>query len=188
MRTRISTLSMLTASALFAVGSGMAADRNAPQGPDSADKFVSMAAQDGLAEVQLGELAMRKSQNQQVRQFAQRMMEDHGKANDKLLGLAMQKNLIVEKRLNPENSRLLQKLSNLSGAQFDQEYAKDMVSDHKQAVSLFKRAEDLKDPELAQFAKSLLPTLEEHQKMADALNSSIRTASAEGDKSSPSKQ
>jgi putative membrane protein len=146
--------------------------------------FITAAAQDNLTEVQLAELAMKQSQNDQVHQFAERMIKDHGKANQQLTALAQQKNIVVGKQLDPEHSAVVQRLSTKSGADFDAAYAKEMANDHKKAVALFKRASNTKDPLLAQFAKETLQTLEEHKQMADTLNSKIRSAAAKPSSSS----
>jgi putative membrane protein len=140
--------------------------------PDS-KAFVELAAQDGMTEVQLGEIALRNSRNPHVHKFAQRMIEDHGKANNELVGIAQQKNLIVAKRLDPRHTALVQELSGKLGPEFDTAYAKTMADAHANAVALFQRESNARDPELAAFAKQVLPTLTEHKRMADELNSSF---------------
>jgi putative membrane protein len=156
--------------------SAFAADQPNAEGSAPEPKgFVELAAQDGMTEVQLGELALRQSQDPQVREFAQRMIEDHGKANTELTGIAQQRNLIVGKRMDATHTALLQHLSTKTGADFDAAYASAMQDAHERAVTLFKRESKASDRELAAFAKKMLPTLTAHKRMADRLSSKIRT-------------
>jgi len=136
-----------------------------------ADKnFISKAAQGGLAEVQLGQLAAQKASDPQVKQFAQRMVDDHSKANDKLKQVASSKNVTLPTDLPSDAKREEDKLNKLSGAQFDREYMNHMLSDHKKDVSLFRsQAKSGKDSEVKQFASDTLPTLEQHLQMAQTI-------------------
>lgn len=136
-----------------------------------ADKaFVMKAAKGGLAEVELGNLAKDKAQSDQVKQFAQRMVDDHSKANDQLKSLAQQKNITLPTSLPAKEQKLKDSLSKLSGEQFDHEYMEHMVADHKKDVAEFKRASTtLKDNDLKQFASTTLPTLQDHLKQAQQI-------------------
>jgi putative membrane protein len=130
-------------------------------------KFMEKAAQGGMAEVELGKLAAQKAQSPQVKQFGQRMVDDHGKANEQLKQLASNKGVSLPTAMDRASKREMDKLSKLSGAAFDAEYMKHMVSDHKKDVSEFKsEASKAKDADVKQFASSTLPTLEEHLKLA----------------------
>ena len=130
-------------------------------------KFMEKAAQGGMAEVELGKLAAQKAQSPQVKQFGQRMVDDHSKANDQLKKLASNKGVTLPTEMDRSSKREMDKLSKLSGAEFDAEYMKHMVSDHKKDVKEFKsEANKAKDADVKQFAASTLPTLEEHLKLA----------------------
>ena len=132
-------------------------------------KFMEKAAEGGMAEVKLGQLAAQKASADQVKQFGQRMVDDHGKANDQLKQLASTKGVTLPTDLDKSTQREYDKLSKLSGADFDREYMKHMVSDHKKDVSEFKsEANKAKDADLKQFASSTLPTLEEHLNLAQS--------------------
>jgi putative membrane protein len=146
--------------------------------------FVNKAAVSGMAEVQLGKLALDKSQDADVRKFAERMVKDHGKANAELETIAKQKGMQVPKSLDSEHQQVVQELSGKSGAEFDASYAQHMVKDHDKAVALFEAASKGGDAELAGFAQKTLPTLEEHQKMAKDLKSQKRSAAASGSSTS----
>lgn len=103
-------------------------------------KFMQSAAQDGMAEVQMGQLAAQKAADPQVKQFAERMIADHTKAGDKLKQIAAGKNVQLPSDIASPEKRMHDKLSKLSGAEFDREYMKHMVSDHKKATSEFRNA------------------------------------------------
>ena len=154
------------------------ATRMASQGKVDPASFVSMAAQDGMTEVELGKLAATKSSNADVKKFAARMVTDHGKANEELASIAKKKSLTVPTKLDAKHEAMVKMMSSKSGAAFDAAYAKDMASDHDKAIALFQSASKMGDPDLAGFASKTLPTLQEHKQMADSLHSSTRTATA----------
>ena len=144
---------------------------NAPSNEVSSSdrKFMEKAAQGGMAEVQLGKLATEKASAPEVKQFGQRMVDDHSKANDKLKQIASNKGVALPTEMDKSTQHEYDKLSKLSGADFDREYMKHMVSDHKKDISEFKsEANKAKDADLKQFASSTLPTLEEHLNLANA--------------------
>ena len=85
-------------------------------------KFMEKAAQGGMAEVQLGKLATEKANADQVKQFGQRMVDDHGKANQELKQLASQKGVTLPTTMDKSAQKEYDRLSKLSGAEFDQEY------------------------------------------------------------------
>lgn len=141
-------------------------------------KFMDKAAQGGMAEVKLGELAAQKAQSDQVKQFGQRMVDDHSKADDQLKQLASTKGVTLPTTIDKSTQKEYDKLSKLSGPEFDREYMKHMVSDHKKDISDFKsEASKAKDADVKQFASSTLPTLQEHLQLAQAAE---QTAKNEG--------
>lgn len=148
-------------------------------------KFMEKAAEGGLAEVELGKLATQKASAPEVKQFGQRMVDDHGKANDQLKQLATSKGVNLPTDLDRSTKREMDKLSKLSGADFDREYMKHMVSDHKKDVSDFKsEANKAKDAELKQFASSTLPTLEQHLQLAQSTEQAAKNEGKNATKTS----
>jgi putative membrane protein len=150
------------------------------------ESFVKHAATDGMAEVELGKIALEKSQDPAIRKFAQQMVTDHGRANTELAAIAKRKNIDVPTSLDSKHKSLVQSLNAKSGAAFDTAYAEHMQADHSKAIALFEGASNSSDEDLAAFAKKTLPTLEEHKQMADALPAGSRSASA--DKSMPKRE
>ena len=156
--------------ALLAGGLGYATANAASDALSRSDRdFVEKAAKGGLSEVELGKLAQEKAANQQVKDFGARMVQDHTKANDELKKIASAKSVNIPDQPDKQAQKEMEKLQKLSGAQFDREYMKHMVSDHKKDVSEFqKEAKAAKDSELKNFASTTLPTLQEHLKLAQA--------------------
>jgi putative membrane protein len=133
----------------------------------SDSSFLRKAAQGGIAEVELGNLAKDKASNPDVKQFAQRMIDDHSKANVELKRIATQKGVAVPAEADSKSKRELDKLSRLSGAEFDRAYMKLMVSDHQKDVAEF-QSEQMRtnDPDVKDFVGKTLPTLQDHLRMA----------------------
>ena len=152
-------------------------------------KFITEAAQGGVAEVELGKLAVQKGSSTEVKQFGQRMVDDHSKANDKLQQLASQKGVAVPNEMDAASKREYDKLQKLSGAGFDQEYIKAMVQDHQKDVKDFqKEQKSAKDPDLKSFVTTTLPTLEEHLKLAQSDQAAVKNQAKSASASSPQHQ
>jgi len=145
--------------------------------------FVKKAAIDGMAEVELGKIAASKAQDEKVREFAQKMVTDHTKANEELASIAKKKGMTVPTQLDAEHKMVLQSLNAKSGKAFDDAYSQHMNADHAKAVALFQGAVTGADPDLAAFAKKTLPTLEEHKQMAQRLASSRQANASDSEKS-----
>jgi len=138
-------------------------------------KFIEKAAQGGLAEVEMGKLAQQKAQSNEVRQFGERMVKDHSAADDKLTQIASGKGMTAPGEMDAASKREYDRLSKLSGAEFDREYMKSMVSDHLKDIREFKsQAKSAKDADLRAFAESTVPTLEEHLKLARSADSAAK--------------
>jgi len=135
-----------------------------------ANTFVKEAAVGGMAEVELGKLAKDKGDSDTVKQFGQKMVDDHSKANDELKSLAKKKNIDLPTSLDAKHQAVVDRLSKLSGADFDRAYSTEMVKDHQEDVKEFqKEANSGTDSDIKNFASSTLPTLQEHLKMAREL-------------------
>ncbi|MEH1967746.1 DUF4142 domain-containing protein [Nostoc sp.] len=138
---------------------------------DSDRQFVTQAAEGGLAEVELGQLASQKAVKNEVKKFGQHMVQEHTQANNELKQLAAQKGVTLPTQLNEEHSKVRADLSKLSGAAFDQAYMNQMVKDHVKTVSLFQsEAEQGQDQDLKAWATKTLPTLQEHLQSARSLS------------------
>ncbi len=162
-----------SATAPGAENSGMNPDGNTGTSGRKMDdkKFVKDAAIGGLTEVELGKLAAQKASSDDVKQFGQKMVDDHTKANDQLKEIASKESIEVPATLDSKHQARVDKLSKLSGDAFDKAYVKDQLKDHQQDVSEFQaEAQTGSDPNLKQFASTTLPTLQEHLNMVKGLN------------------
>ena len=116
-----------------------------------------------------------KAANDQVKQFAARMVTDHTKANDELKQIASTKGVQLPSALDKKHQSDMDRLQKMSGADFDKAYMSHMVDDHKQDVAEFKKeANGGKDGDVKGFAAKTLPTLEEHLKLAQTTNDAVK--------------
>jgi putative membrane protein len=137
--------------------------------------FLEQAAVGGKAEVELGQLAQDKAQNDKVKQFAQRMVTDHSQANSELTSLGDKMSLSLPTSLDDQHQKEKDRLSKLSGAKFDKEYMKLMVDDHEKDVSDFqKQSGNAINSDVKSFASKTLPTLQQHLDLAKSINDSLK--------------
>jgi putative membrane protein len=139
--------------------------------PDSS--FLKSAAQGGMSEVELGQLAQQKASNPAVKEFGAMMIKDHSAANEKLKALAAAEQVSL-----PDSPSLMQKaskakLSMLSGDSFDNAYVKSMIDDHKDDIKEFqKEISEGTDPQAKAFASATLPTLQKHLQKIESIAAS----------------
>ena len=156
-----------------------------PSSPSTPDKdaavnamdrqFVTKASQANLEEVALGILGQQKAQSASVKAFAQRMETDHTKAEQELMTAAKEAGLTPPMELPPDAKATMQRLSKLSGMEFDREYMKVMVMGHKKAVRLFTmETEKGRHPALTGYAQKSLPTLQDHLTSAMAILAQLK--------------
>jgi len=149
-----------------------AATKTSPSLASADASFMKQAADGGMAEVALGNLAVSKASSDDVKKFGQRMVDDHSKANDQLKQLAEQKHVTLPDKPSKSHQATEAKLSALSGDSFDRAYMAEMLKDHKKDVADFKKASrSAADPDLKNFATSTLPTLQDHLKQAQTITS-----------------
>lgn len=151
----------------FAANTLPAADKLA----DDDLTFIQHAAVGGMMEVELGRLAAKRATNADVRAFAQRMVEDHGKANEELTTLARGKGVTLPAELHKDARDMQAKLDAAKPEEFDETYMDMMVEDHEKDVKMFEeQAKDAEDADLRAFADRCLPTLRSHRDAAKALD------------------
>ncbi|MGN6482347.1 DUF4142 domain-containing protein [Luteibacter sp.] len=133
--------------------------------------FYQNATGANVAEIELSQLALKQGSSAKVKQFAQKMVDDHTKANEKLESLRNgDKGYSTTTSPPPDAQKDIDALKLLNGKEFDRQYAKVMVAGHEKAVAMFEvEAEKGSNPAMKAFAKDTLPTIREHQKMAKTL-------------------
>lgn len=134
------------------------------------EKFMMDAAKGGMMEVEMGRLAIQKASSADVKSFGQRMVDDHSKANSRLKSIASEKGVTLPTTLPADMRQDMDKMSKLSGAEFDKMYMSHMLKDHKKDVAEFeKEANKGGDSNVKSFAQETLPTLREHLTMAQSI-------------------
>jgi putative membrane protein len=141
--------------------------------------FAKEAAQGGMAEVKLGQLAQEKGSNDSVKSFGKRMVDDHSKAGDKLKEVASRESITLPTDLSVKDQATYDRLSKLNGAAFDRAYARDMVKDHETDVAAFQREANAgRNDSLKSFASETLPTLQDHLQQAKEMMKTVGGATA----------
>lgn len=136
-------------------------------------KFAKEAAIGGLTEVELGKLAQQKASSDAVKQFGQKMVDDHTKANDELKQAVSKEGLQLPDAPDKKHQSRIDKLGKLSGAEFDKAYIKDQLKDHQEDVRKFQaEAQNGTDPGIKEFASKTVPILEQHLQMVKDLHKS----------------
>ncbi len=144
-------------------------------------EFVLDAAKGGMAEVELGRLAAERAKNDEVKKFAQRMVDDHSRAGDELKSIAESKGIKLPTELEPKDQAVMNRLQKLNGAAFARAYMQAMVSDHTKDLNEFKKeANTGRDTQMKSFASSTLPTLQEHLQQARMARQAATSATAAG--------
>jgi putative membrane protein len=146
-------------------------------------------------EVTLGNLAEEKAQNEEVKQFAERLVRDHENANRELQsslgGDAMTAQQPGSRAPSPAHpptpsaagevgemhqqmEQVQQTLERASGPAFDRAYLEEMVKHHEKDIEEFERATRSDNAQVRSFAERTLPALREHLQQARQLQQSIR--------------
>jgi putative membrane protein len=132
--------------------------------------FIYEVSRDGYTEVRTGRLAENRATNGAIREFARRMIEDHRTADRELHNLAESKNMRLARSMGADGQALYNRLSNLSGAAFDNAYVRAMRREHRKAVAAFEaEANNARDRDLRHWVENTLPTLRDHLQMANNL-------------------
>jgi putative membrane protein len=156
-----------------APGNNAAADQGAPTSAQDISEraFISHALEGGMAEVQLGQLAQQKSESNDVKQFAQKMVTDHGEMGDKWLKpVAQQMGVNPPKGPSKKDRKAMEKLQGLSGQDFDREYITMMVKDHQKDLKEFKEeANAAQNPNIKQIAEKGSQVIEQHLQLIEQI-------------------
>jgi putative membrane protein len=120
-----------------------------------------------MLEASLGQLAERKAENSEVRQFAQRMVADHNKLQNDWANMASRNGVGFSTGFGKHHRKKLEQLQNLSGKEFDRAYMTLMIQNHKDYVDYFrKEGRAANSTQVRNLVSAGLPTLEQHWSMA----------------------
>ncbi|HEY9875546.1 MAG TPA: DUF4142 domain-containing protein [Candidatus Obscuribacterales bacterium] len=137
-------------------------------------QFMIQAAQGGIGEVILGNLAAQRAVNNNVKQYGQMMVQDHTQANTELMQLAAQKGVTLPTDTDAKHKALRARLGQIPGRRMDRTYIREMIKDHAMTVALFQReARQGRDPDVRAFATRNLPTVQQHLQMARQMANNI---------------
>lgn len=138
-------------------------------------KFATTAASGGMAEVALGKLALQKTTNAQIKDFANMMVTDHSKANDELMAIAKNKNITLPATVDADHQKKMDDLSKLTGKDFDKAYVDAMIDGHKSTLTLMQdEAKNGKDADLKDFAAKTAPTVQMHLDHINTIHDSMK--------------
>ncbi len=138
--------------------------------------FLKDALEGGMAEVQLGQLALQKSSNADVKQFAQRMVDDHTKMGDQIKPIAEQIGVKIPDGPSKKDKNIIAKLQELNGNDFDKAYMKDMVKDHKADLTDFRsEADQGSNPAVKNAASQGSVIISQHLQMAEQIDQKTST-------------
>jgi putative membrane protein len=136
--------------------------------------FISTAAEGGQMEVAMGKLALTKAVSEEIKQFAKMMVEDHSKANTELKALADGKNIRLSEGLSNQSKGQISALQQNEGKDFEREYMRAMVKDHKIMAEVFQsEAINGYDSLMKAHAFNKVPTLLHHLKMAEKISNEM---------------
>ncbi len=153
------------------------------------EAFVRAAARGGLSEIKLGKLAMDQGSNEAVKAFGTRMVAEHRKAGDDLKEAAKEENIGLPTDLTAKDQATYDRLSKLSGAEFDQAYAQDMVKDHQQDLRDFQReANHGNDDVIRGFASETVPMIQQHLDQAKEMLKAVSPAVSRRTTGNPSRR
>jgi putative membrane protein len=142
---------------------------------ESDAKFATKAAIGGMEEVEFGNLALKKTANAQIKDFANMMVTDHGKANKELMSIAKTKNITLPSTLDDEHLKKMNELNGKSGNDFDKTYVDAMIDGHKKTLKLMQdEAKDGKDANLRAFAAKTAPIVESHLNMINKIHEGMK--------------
>lgn len=138
-------------------------------------EFARKAAIGGMAEVESGRLALSKTTNAQIKDFARMMVDDHTKANEELKTIAKMKNINLPEALDDEHKKKMDELNRKTGNDFDKAYVSAMVDDHKKTLKLMQdEAEDGRDTDLKAFAVKTAPIVQAHLDMINKIQDNMK--------------
>ena len=135
-----------------------------------ASEFASRAAEGGMMEVELGQLASERAVSQRVKDFGAMMVKDHKAANEELKSVVGSLDISLPSMVSEGDKKEMDKLNKKNGKDFDKAYMNMMLDDHRKDVTEFRRAADkCSDQSLRDFASKTLPVLEKHLDSAKAI-------------------
>jgi putative membrane protein len=165
-RTMVASLAVFGAISCMAAHTGKADHKEAA--------FIKEAAQGNQAEVQMGQMGAQKAQNDQVKQLAQHLQQDHSQANQELTQIAQKLGVDVPTQPDRKETRASEKFQDKTGAEFDKAFVEHALQDHQKDITKYEKAlQDVQDPQLKAFVQKSLPKLQHHLQMARTAGTAV---------------
>ncbi len=161
MRTRTVILSFVTTAAIIGANAALAKDK-------ASESFLKKAIQGNYSEIKMGELAQNNGQSDGVKSFGKMLATDHAAANEKAMGAAKTMEMTSPTGPDAKQKADYDKMTKMSGAQFDKMFAKHMVADHKKDIAEYKKEAKMKDA-AGEYAGGQIDTLQKHLDTAKSL-------------------
>lgn len=161
------------------------ADKMADEGPSPADlndlEIAHVAYTADLIDIRYAHLALAKSKNAKVREFANTMIRDHEAVNTQALALleklgAQAQDNFLSKQLNTQADQLVEEMSGLSGKEFDKRYAENELAYHQAVNDLVGGSfiPNIENPEVKALFQQALKIFKVHEKHAEKMVASLK--------------
>lgn len=142
---------------------------------EETSSFLVKAANGGMTEVQLGQVAQQKGTHQKVKDFGAMMVHDHSAVNEQVKTMAAQRNVTLPSAVSDENQKDITDLEKKSGNDFDRAYIKHMVAAHQSTIDMYESAlNKINDTEVKTFINNALPKVKSHLDSAKAIQKTLR--------------
>lgn len=151
-------------------------EKRAPSTGTGGNEFLAQATQDSLAEIELCELALQKSSNDQVKVFAQQMIDEHSQMGREIEQLASRKKIDLPKKVSSEDKSSTAEMAKLNGQDFDRQFIEHNVKDHENDIKVFRHyAEQESDADIRSLAEKGVKMLTHHLNMAKGIEKKLPT-------------
>ena len=138
-------------------------------------QFLVKAADGGMAEVDMGNMANQKAASSSVKKYGAMLVKDHSAANDQVKALAAQRNVTLPATVSDANKTKMDDIMKKSGKDFDKAYMDAMIKDHEKDIDMFKDASNkVNDAEVKSFVDNTLPKLQIHLDSARAIRKMLK--------------
>jgi putative membrane protein len=140
---------------------------------DADQNFVQQAAQSNQMEVEMARMGQEKAENDQVKEFARQLEQDHSEALDDLRRVANRANVVLRQQDDAQRASMTDKMGAATGREFDRHFIREMIDKHRQGIADFERQQNTATGELKQFIDKTLPVMREHLQKAETLQTQL---------------
>jgi putative membrane protein len=151
-----------------------APDNRPPIASPAEQDFMMRAAEGHMAEIEMANIALQKSDNKDVRDYANMIQSDHKSALDDLADLMKDKDVSQPRTVPADVKKDIDVMNGLSGPELDREFINQMVAEHEKEIGMYQdRAAIVRDADVKNYAEDFLPKLEMHLEKGQRLQSKL---------------